>query len=128
MKSERREVGRTRAALAAGAALAAMLLAAAGCESLSTSEDAIAVTPAETTLVGGRGSVVLTAAPANTNATARLFLPLTWTVSNPALGRIDTAGGTSAVYVGAGGRGSNPVLVRDQMQNEGVAVVYHDDD
>jgi hypothetical protein len=98
---------------------------AAGCESSTTSEHAIVVTPPSTTLAGGRGTVLLTAAPANTNAVPRLFLPLEWSVSEPPLGRIESAAGTSAVYVGLGGRGANAITVRDQSKAEGVAVVYH---
>lgn len=107
------------------AALAAMFSLLLGCESVETSQTAIAVTPASTTLAGGRGTVVLTAAPANTNAVPRLYLPLVWTVSNPALGRIETTGGAGAVYIGNGGAGANPIVVRDRMNREGVAVVYH---
>ncbi len=109
-----------------GAALGLSLLAV-GCESSKTSEHAIAVTPASTVLADGRGAVALSAAPANTNAVPRLFLPLEWSVSNPGLGRIESAAGTGAVYVGFGGRGANAITVRDQAKGEGVAVVYHGD-
>lgn len=98
-----------------------------GCESVETNQTAIAVTPASTTLAEGRGTVVLTAAPANTNAVPKLYLPLVWTVSNPALGRIEATGGAGAVYIGNGGAGANPIVVRDQRNREGVAVVYHGD-
>ena len=55
-----------------------------GCESSSEGSSSIDVTPASTELVG-QGSVLLTAASATEQ---ELFLPLVWSVENPALGAI----------------------------------------
>ena len=118
---------KTRSMLAGGLTMYAALIAAGyllcGCESSKTDQDVILVTPSSTTLSNGVGTVVLTAS-VGTNATQQLFLPLTWTLSQPTLGHIEAQAGTSAVYVGSGQRGSNAVTVKDRGKGEGVAVIY----
>lgn len=52
-----------------------------------------------------------------------LHLPLTWKVTNPALGQIYASSGTSALYVRNAGLGVNRVIVRDQYDNEGYATI-----
>ena len=53
-----------------------------------------------------------------------LSLPLTWHVSNPALGDISSAGGRSASYSRKkDAHGDNSVLVEDQYGAQGVATV-----
>ncbi len=52
-----------------------------------------------------------------------LHLPLTWKVTNPALGQIVSQGGASAVYVRTTATGVNRIIVRDQYDNEGFATI-----
>ncbi len=93
------------------------------CERSSTSADTIVVTPSSATLVDGSGSVLFTAT-AHTNAPGPLFLPLEWTVDNPALGTIQATAGDSAVYTGtSGAHGANTITVRDRANAEGLALV-----
>lgn len=58
-----------------------------------------------------------------TDGTRELSLPLTWTVSDPALGRIGSHGGMSAAYVRTSAAGDNSIVVKDQYGAEGVAAI-----
>jgi len=93
------------------------------CERSSTSGDTIVLTPSSATLENGSGSVLFTAT-SPTNAPGPLFLPLEWTVDNPALGTIQASAGDSAVYTGIpGAHGANTITVRDRANAEGLALV-----
>lgn len=101
-------------------AIAAGMLVLNSCE--ETSDDtAITVSPSSATLTDGKGQVVFTASAVSTNHS--LFLPLTWSVSDPDKGSISASGGFSAVYKGSGKVGNNAVTVRDQSGADGVAAV-----
>ncbi len=110
-----------------GAALAAGMIFACGCDDTSVSE-VIDVEPG-TVEMEGRGSALLTArlrgedATTSTNQVDNLFLPLEWSVQNPDLGGVMSRGGHSAVYESSGRRGANVVFVKDQIGREGVVAV-----
>jgi hypothetical protein len=110
-----------------GALMAVMVLAVAGgvmivgCESTSTTDSVIAVTPADVTLSASNGVQVFTASMSSSNMT--LVLPLVWMVSDANLGAIKSSVGVSAVYEVKGGTGINTITVRDQASSEGMAVV-----
>lgn len=104
-----------------------------GCESTSTVEQTITVTPASSSLYFlvpngtneavelDRLSVTLTAQGNSTNTF--LVLPLEWTVANGSLGRILSSAGVSAVYEAYPKDGVNSVTVRDQIGQSGVASI-----
>jgi hypothetical protein len=93
-----------------------------GCETTKSEDNVITVTPANTTLTNDYATVVLTASSASTNGA--LALPLRWSVSNPERGTVSASGAMMAVYRGNRLNGENMITVRDQGDNEGVAVVF----
>jgi hypothetical protein len=59
-----------------------------------------------------------------TDGLRELSLPLQWSVSRPELGIIVASGGYAATYMAADGTtGDNTVLVKDQYEAEGFALV-----
>lgn len=141
---------------AAGAAAIAMAWFAAGCGDDVETDTALAITPVKAELASKGSTLVLTAfdpdqgvydyspspdqytekrggkavqdpsAPSSTNLSSAIFLPLEWSVSDPALGRIAASAGYSAVYESwTDGHGQNIVTVRDQVERTGIAVVNH---
>ena len=52
-----------------------------------------------------------------------LGLPLSWRVTNPALGDIISSSGSNAIYSRTSEAGVNQVIVRDQYEAEGFATV-----
>jgi hypothetical protein len=91
-----------------------------GCEDAG-GVNGIQVTPAAATLNATSGvsnTVVLTA-----SVSGPLALPLTWSVSNPALGQIASSSGSNAVYIATRARGDNIVHVQDQYDAEGFATI-----
>lgn len=124
MKADRNGAMRAAILLAGVVALAIGFTA---CEDVIQGT-AITVTPETTTLIGANAAVVLTASvPADgvsvSNQVDALFLPLVWSVRNPAMGRITSSEGYSAVYVSHGAIGQNTVTVRDQGGASGVAAI-----
>lgn len=133
-----------------GMAMAALAIGlAAGCDEAET-DSALAVDPARSEVVGIGATVLLTAFDPDQGVytysptpdqyrvakaaqtpsveetaalSAQIILPLKWHVSNPALGRIASQGGYSAIYESFGGRGQNYITVKDQFGREGIAVV-----
>lgn len=99
------------------------VLVIAGCESTKTESNVIAISPASITLSNDWETVTFTASLASTNAA--LALPLVWSVSNPDRGSIRASGGLTAIYEATNHGGNNTVTVRDQGDNEGIAVVIH---
>lgn len=99
--------------------LAAMAMV--GCESTGSEENVITVTPASATLTNDFATVVLTASFSGTNGS--LALPLRWSVSNTQRGSITASGAMMAVYQSNRLNGENMVTVRDQGDNEGVAMI-----
>lgn len=98
-----------------------------GCE---TGGDSVALTvsPSEATIAGTSNVVVTFTVGGSTNATAdsglrTLSLPLEWRVSNPGLGYISGASGTSATYIRYNVNGVNTIHVEDQYGAEGSATV-----
>ncbi len=89
-----------------------------GCEDRDTASN-ITLTPQDSTVTGVGATVVLVAA----DPEGSLVMPLMWSVSNPTLGGILSASGSSAVYESNGARGQNTVRVIDQTDKEGVAVI-----
>lgn len=53
-----------------------------------------------------------------------LYLPLTWTVSDPTLGTIVSRSGSTAVYESKDKTGNNYITCRDQSGAEGVVAIY----
>ena len=93
----------------------------AGCESTSTADSAITVTPSAVTLTDSNRTVMLAASLASSNKV--LVLPLNWSVSDPSLGTIKASQGLSAVYESTGHVGNNTVTVRDQASSDGLALI-----
>ncbi|MFT5123276.1 MAG: hypothetical protein ACI9TH_002541 [Kiritimatiellia bacterium] len=91
----------------------------ASCETSSGSNTGLTVAPSSTELEGE--SAVLFTASGGSNITS--FLPLRWSVGDPSLGNIVSSSGLSAVYRSTGRAGSNSITVRDQADNEGLALV-----
>jgi len=109
----------------------AALACASGCEDADTGSS-LSIDPASTDLTGSGATVVLTA-QADTglsvsNRSSQLILPLTWSVSNPALGRILSSRGYIAVYESNGKVGQNVVFCEDAYGREGLAVINQDDE
>lgn len=102
-------------------ALAVMLGVTAGCESTSTADSVITVTPASATLDGKGDTASFVASLASTNS--QLVLPLEWSLDRGDLGRILNAVGLTAVYEGNGKVGNNTITVKDQIGQAGVAVI-----
>jgi len=94
-----------------------------GCESTQTTDNVITISPASATLSNDWATVVFTASFASTNTA--LALPLIWSVSDPARGTIRASGGLTAIYEGKNLGGNNTITVRDQGDNNGIAVVIH---
>lgn len=110
--------------LTAGIVAAALtVLVITGCETTKTESNVIAISPASITLSNDWETVTFTASLAGTNTT--LALPLVWSVSNPDRGSIRASGGLTAIYEATNHGGNNTVTVRDQGDNEGIAVVIH---
>ena len=104
-----------------GAAMAGMLIV--GGDATKTTDNVITIDPASVTLTNDWATVTFTASLASTNMS--LALPLVWTVSDPARGTIRASGGLTAIYEGKNLGGNNTVTVRDQGDNEGIAIVIH---
>ncbi len=81
----------------------------------------LTVDPASATLTTNGQTTVFTVTGGITNET--LALPLTWRVSNAALGGILFSSGVSATYQRTSVDGVNTLIVRDQYDNEGYATI-----
>jgi hypothetical protein len=79
----------------------------------------LVVDPPSATL-SGRETVTFTVT-FDTNDT--VFLPLQWSVTEPALGNFRSVAGSAAVYESSGARGNNAIIVKDQGNAEGLATV-----
>lgn len=102
--------------------LTVVLLVAVGCEKTQTGI-VLEVAPSVST-IPPLGTVVLRISiPDATNSTQKIYYPLTWTVSKASLGTIQEAVGNSAVYVATTIEGVNTVIVRDQTEAEGIALI-----
>jgi hypothetical protein len=91
-----------------------------GCESTSTADEVITVTPSSATLVG-KSTASFVASATSTNSP--LVLPLEWNLDRGDLGRILSTVGLTAVYESNGKIGNNTISVQDQLGQAGVAVV-----
>ena len=92
-----------------------------GCESAS-GVDGVGISPAAVTLGGGSTnatSAVVFAAQVKDS----LALPLSWRVSNSAVGIIISQSGSNATYKANAVTGENVVTARDQYGYEGSAIV-----
>ena len=96
-------------------------LAIVGCDTTQTTDNVITITPASVSMTNDWGTAVFTASQVSSNAP--LALPLIWSVSDSARGTIRASGGLTAIYEGTALGGNNTIIVRDQGQNEGIAVV-----
>jgi hypothetical protein len=92
-----------------------------GCETTTTTDNVISVSPASVTLTNDWATVSFTASLVSSNVT--LALPLEWSVSDPAIGTIRASGGLSAIYEGRNIKGNNTIMVKDQGESDGIAVV-----
>ena len=92
-----------------------------GCESTSSAEEVITVTPASATLVGQRATASFVASATSTNSP--LVLPLEWSIARGDLGKLLSAEGVTAVYESNGKVGNNTITVKDKIGQSGVAVV-----
>lgn len=110
-----------------------------GCESTKTTDNVITV-GVMTRSIGPDGKVIesfestvrltndyetveFTASLSAGSTDAALALPLEWTVSDPARGTIRASGGLTAIYEAKNLGGNNTITVKDQGDNEGIAVV-----
>ncbi len=120
---------RIRRCIFSGAGLVgmvAMWLITTGCEKADLNgENALVVTPGETTLSSVNQIVTLTVSAAATN-TRPIIQPLSWSVSDDSLGDIVSAAGLTAVYLSSQKAGNNIITVRDQQDAVGIAVVVQD--
>lgn len=112
-----------------GTVVAAIVIGATcGCES-ATGTHSLTVTPSFVDLstgVSGTSSNSISGTQTFTvsdDSLRELSLPLEWRVSNPTLGRIGAAGGTSASYIRTTAHGDNSIIVKDQYGAEGIATV-----
>ena len=97
----------------------AVFLGVTGCERANGLAGLIIV-PANVTLTPSTNTVVFTA----TGITNELALPLAWSVTDAALGAIIGTSGYTATYRATeGALGDNTVIVIDQFENEGLAIV-----
>lgn len=93
-----------------------------GCESAGGT-GGVAISPSSKVL-GGESSNATSVVDFTAQVTDPLALPLSWRVSNAALGNIISASGSNATYkANSGAKGDNVITVRDQYENEGSAVV-----
>lgn len=115
-------MNKVKGCLLAGVAVVVLTgLGLVGCESTKTEGNVITVSPATATLTNDYAAVVFTASfDGEGNA---LALPLRWSVSNPERGTISASGSMMAIYRGGRLGGENTITVRDQGDNEGVAIV-----
>ncbi len=131
---------RTARWAAVASALAGGILwwAISGCETVESYDRVLEIVPSSTNLTAAAETVVFVAmvnsvsnlaiAGINTNEASTLppaFLPLSWSVSAPNLGRIRASGGLTAVYERNGeAEGNNYIIVRDRSgRYEAVATV-----
>ena len=91
-----------------------------GCEE-AKGLDGLTLDPSSATLTTNEQTTVFTVTGGITNEA--LAVPLTWSVSNPALGRILFNSGLTATYQRTEVNGVNTVIARDQYENEGYATV-----
>ena len=103
------------------AGLLAVNLLATGCESTSSADEVIKVTPESSTLVGKRATASFVASATSTNSP--LVLPLEWSVGRGDLGKFLATEGVTAVYESNGKVGNNTITVQDKIGQSGVAVV-----
>lgn len=105
-----------------GVVLAIVSFLPCGCE---TDGDTVAlvVTPSYVDLTTSGTNQTQTQTFTVTDGLRELSLPLEWRVSNPALGSIAEAGGTTASYITTGLPGDNSIIVEDQYGAEGVATI-----
>lgn len=109
-----------------------------GCETLEPRDKALVIVPSSTNLTVAGQTVVFRAVVQtvtnmsiggdSTNQVVTgppLVMPLTWSVSDPSLGRIHASGGTTAIYERNGAaEGNNYIHVRDASHRyEDVATV-----
>lgn len=92
-----------------------------GCESTSTADEVITLTPASATLSGEGATASFVASVTSTNA--ELVLPLEWAIGSGNLGRILSTAGLTAIYESNGKIGNNTISVKDQVGQAGVAVI-----
>lgn len=103
------------------AGLVAVNVLVTGCESTSTAEEVITVTPATATLNTKGETASFVASASSTNNP--LVLPLEWSIGNSELGRIINVTGLTAIYESNGKMGNNTIKVKDQINQEGVASI-----
>jgi|APTNR8051073442_1049403.scaffolds.fasta_scaffold00080_28 hypothetical protein len=92
-----------------------------GCESTSSAEEVITVTPTSANLVGQGATASFVASATSTNSP--LVLPLEWSIARGDLGKILGAEGVTAVYESNGKLGNNTITVKDKIGQTGVAVI-----
>jgi len=98
------------------------LLFVVGCETETTDTGLkVEVTPEEN--VNGGFLLTVTGLTNDESTNSVVYMPLTWTVSNPSIGNIRVQGGYSATYESTGAFGQNTVTVRDQAGREGLALL-----
>lgn len=94
-----------------------------GCETTTSEDNVITVSPATAVLTNDYATQVFTASFGNTNGGLALVLPLQWSVSHPERGTIKASGSMMAIYQATRLGDENLITVRDQGDNEGTAIV-----
>ncbi len=110
-------------AMACAALVGALLLT--GCENAPEASAAILSVTPERAEIGPR-DILQFVVSGSTNASGQAdgpYLPLEWSVSDVAVGRIISVVGLTATYEAADVRGNNTVTVRDQADREGSALI-----
>jgi len=93
-----------------------------GCERVET-DRGLVVTPADAR-IGWEEAVTFTAElPEGSDEDRELLYPLEWSLSDPSLGTLRSAGGDTVVYVAGRRSGGNSILVRDQSGAKGAAAI-----
>lgn len=103
------------------AGLLAVNLLITGCESTSSADQVIKLTPESAELRGKGATASFTAAATSTNSP--LVLPLEWSLSRGDFGRVLSAEGVTAIYESNGSVGNNTITVKDKIGQSGVAVI-----
>lgn len=95
----------------AWAGVLACLVLGMGCETVEKFPSDMAIAPANATVTPSERSVVFTVYMSTSDDPA---LPISWSVSNPALGGFTSSSGASAVYRSSGHNGQNVVTATDR--------------
>ncbi len=93
-----------------------------GCERVE-GDRGLLVSPSNARLAWSEAITFTATLPESADSDRAVLYPLEWSVSDPTMGSLRSAGGDSVVYVAGRRSGANSVVVRDQGGAEGVASI-----